>query len=96
MLIKLITCLFSQDADPIYDYSAYWQYHPFTALKQKGTSCLRQIHSWLHTTINDDIPGNLGVLAMQGFNLPLNVDKICKGFVTKHNRKLCTSYNYFI
>ena len=26
-------------------------------------SCLRRIHSWLHTTMTDDRLGNLGVLA---------------------------------
>ena len=31
-------------------------------------------YSWLHTTMKDDRQGNLGVLAMQGFRLSLNVD----------------------
>ena len=38
--------------------------------------------------------GNLGALAMQGFSLPLNVDKICKEFMTKHNRMCTTSVLY--
>ena len=41
--------------------------------------------------MKDDRLGNLGVLAMQGFSLPLKVDKICKEFVTKQNRRMCTT-----
>ena len=35
--------------------------------------------------MNDDRLGNLGVLAMEGFSLPLkfNVDKICKLNITE-------------
>ena len=40
-------------------------------------------HSWLRTTMNNDRLGNLGVLAMEGFSLPLNVDKICKLNITE-------------
>ena len=54
---------------------------------EKSFSCLRQIHTWLRTTMKDDRLGNLGILAMEGFSLPLNVDEICREFVTKHNRK---------
>ena len=32
-------------------------------------------YPWLHTTMKDDRLGNLGVLAMQGFILSLNVNK---------------------
>ena len=35
----------------------------------------------LYVLFKDDRPGNLGVLAMQGFSLPLNVDKTCKELV---------------
>ena len=37
--------------------------------------------------MNDERLGKLGVLAMQGFSFPLNVEQICKEFVTKHSRK---------
>ena len=41
--------------------------------------------------MSDDRLGNLRVLTMQGFSFPLNVEQICEEFVTKHNRKLCTT-----
>ena len=41
--------------------------------------------------MSDDRLGNLGVLVMQGFSLLLNVDSICKDFMTKHNRKMCSA-----
>ena len=45
--------------------------------------------TWLRTTMKDDRLSNLRILAMQGFSQPINVDEICKEFVTKHNRKMC-------
>ena len=51
--------------------------------------------------MSDERLGNLGVLAMQGFSFLLNVEQICKEFVTKDNRKMCTrsvlcdQYEYF-
>jgi len=41
--------------------------------------------------MKDDRLGNLGILAMEGFSLPLNVDEICKEFLTKLNRKMCST-----
>ena len=59
----------------------YWQYYPLAALRQKGLPLDlvsgKFIHGYLLLAMKDDRLGNLGVLAIQGFNLPLNVDKIC-------------------
>ena len=41
--------------------------------------------------MNDDRLGNLGVLAMEGFSLPLNVDKICKLNITEECVKVFMS-----
>ena len=41
--------------------------------------------------MSDERLGNLDMLAMQGFGFPLNIEQICKEFVTKHNRKMCTT-----
>ena len=40
-------------------------------------SCLRQIHSWLRTTTTRERLGKLVVLALHGFDIPVNVDRIC-------------------
>ena len=41
--------------------------------------------------MSDERLGKLEMLAMQGFSFPLNVEQICKEFVTKHNRQMCTT-----
>ena len=50
--------------------------------------CLRQIHSWLRSTMANERLGNLAVLAFQGFDIQLSVDQICQSFPQKH-RKMC-------
>ena len=42
---------------------------------ERTFSWLRQIHSWLRTTMKNDRLGNLRVLAVQGFSLPINYAK---------------------
>jgi len=92
---KSVTYLLSEDVDPIFFPNVRELFCILAVLPigsteaERSFSCLRQIHTWLRTTMNDDRLGNLGVLAMQGFSLPLNVDEICKEFVAKHNRKMC-------
>ena len=44
-------------------------------------------NSWLQITMSDD---SLGVLAMQGFSLSLNMDSTCKDFMPKYDRKMCS------
>jgi len=92
---KSITYLLSEDVDAIFFPNLRELFCILAVLPigsteaERSFSCLRKIHTWLCTTMKDDILGNLGVLAMQGFSLPLNVDEIYKEFVTKHNRKMC-------
>ena len=87
---KSITHLLSEDADPIFfpnirELLCILTILPIGSTEAERTfSFLRQIHSWLRTTMKDDRLGNLGVLAMQGFSLPLTIDNICKEFVTTH------------
>ena len=47
-----------------------------SAETERSFSCLRQIHSWLRTTMTDKRLGNLRELAIQRFDILLNVDKI--------------------
>ena len=47
-----------------------------SAETETSFSCLRQIHSWLRTTMTDKRLGNLRELAIQRFDILLNVDKI--------------------
>ena len=49
------------------------------------------VSDMLVAIMSDERLGNLGVLAMQGFSFPLNVEQIYKEFVIKHNRKMCTT-----
>ena len=53
-------------------------------------SYLRQIHSWLRSTMTNERLGNLAVLAFQGFDIQLSVDQICQSFTQKHHRKMCS------
>ena len=52
-----------------------------SAETERSFSCLRQIHSWLRTTMTEDRIGNIGVLAVHGFNVPLSIEKICDTFI---------------
>lgn len=94
---KSITHLLSEDADSIFfpnirELLCILAILPIGSTEAERTfSCLRQIHLWLRTTMKDDQLGNLGVLVIQGFSLPLTVDNICKEFMTKHNRKMCST-----
>jgi len=96
---KSVTYLLSEDVDPIFFLNVRELFCILAVLPigsteaERSFSCLRQIHTWLRTT---DRLGNLGVLAMQDFSLPLNVDDICKEFVTKHNRKCAVQVFYMI
>ena len=81
---KSVTQLLCQDADPIFfpnvrELLCILAVLPVgSAEAERSFSCLRQIHSWLHTTMADDRLGNLGVLALQGFDVQLNVQQICE------------------
>ena len=71
---KSSTRLLCEDADPVFfpnvrELLCILAVLPVgSAEAERSFSCLRQIHSWL---------GNIGVLAVHGFNVPLNIEKIC-------------------
>ena len=50
-----------------------WKVH-CEKIKERSFSCLRQIHTWLRTTITSDRLGNLGVIGMQGFNYEISIE----------------------
>ena len=56
----------------------------------RSFSCLRQVHTWLRTTMTCDRLGNLGVLALHGFGIPLNIRRICSTFRSQHPRRMCS------
>ena len=51
-----------------------------SAEAERSFSCLRLIHSWLHSTMTIERLGNLGVLGIHGFDFPLSVDQKCQSF----------------
>ena len=78
--------LLCQDADPIFfpnkrELLCILEVLPIgSAEAERSFSCLRQIHSWLRSTMSNERLGNLGVLACQGFDIQLSVDQICQSF----------------
>ena len=48
------------------------------------------MRTWLGTAMACDRLGNLGVLALHGFDIPLNVKRICSTFRSKHPRRMCS------
>jgi len=93
---KSVTQLLCQDADPIFfpnvrELLCVLAVLPIgSAEAERSFSCLRQIHSWLRTTMTDDRLGNLGVLALQGFDIQPSVDQICETFKKKNHRRMCS------
>ena len=41
------------------------------------------------TTMTCDRLGDLGVLALHGFDILLNIEKICSTFRSQHPRRMC-------
>ena len=89
---KSVTQLLCQDADPIFfpnvrELLCILAVLPVgSAEAERSFSCLRQIHSWLRTTMTDNRLGNLGVLALQGFDTQPNVQQVCETFKKKYNK----------
>ena len=94
---KSVTQLLCQDADPIFfpnirELLCVLAVLPIGSTEaERSFSCLRQIHSWLRTTMTDERLGNLGVLALQGFDAQLDIDGICETFKRENHRKMCSS-----
>ena len=84
--IKSITQLLSEDADLLFfsnvrELLCILAVLPIgSAEAERSFSCLRQVHTWLRTTMTCDKLGNLGVLALHGFDILLNIEKICSTF----------------
>ena len=57
-------------------------------------SCLRQMHSWLRSTMTNERLGNLAVLAFQGFDIQLSVDQICQSFTPNTVQKVRYTIRY--
>ena len=55
---------------------------------ERSFSCLRQIHTWLRTTMTSDRLGNLGAIGMQGFNYEISIEKCCEQFKLRNPRKM--------
>ena len=92
---KSLTQLLSEDADPIFfpnirELLCILAILPIgNAEAERSFSCLRQIHSWLRTTMTSEILGNLGILALHGFDIDLNTSNICEQFKSIHPRRMC-------
>ena len=95
---KFVTSLLCEDADHIFFPNVRELLCIFLAILPIGSTeaersflCLRQVPSWLRTTMSDDRLGNLGVLALHSFDFELNTQTICENFIKKHPRKMCKS-----
>ena len=87
---KSVTSLLCKDVDPIFFPNVRGLLCILAILPigsteaERSFSCLRQVHSWLRTTMSDDRLGNLGVLALHDFDFELNTQIICENFIKKH------------
>ena len=94
--IKSITQLLSEDADLLFlsnvrELLCILAVLPVGSVEaERSFSCLRQVHTWLRTTMTCDRLGNLGVLALHGFDILLNIEKICSTFRIQHPRRMCS------
>ena len=59
-----------------------------SAEAERSFSCLLQIHSWLRTAMSEERLGNIGVLVVHRFNVPLNIEKICDTFIRPNPRRM--------
>lgn len=94
---KSITQLLCEDCDPMFfpnirELLCILVVLPIgSAEAERSFSCLRQLHTWLRTTMSAERLGKLGVLALHSFDVPLDTDKICATFKTKNPRKMCSA-----
>ena len=91
---KSITRLLCEDADPVFfpnvsELLCILAVLPVgSAESERSFSYLRQIHSWLRTTMTEKSLGNIGVLAAHVFNVPLNIEKICDTFIRRNPSRM--------
>ena len=92
---KSITNLLSEDADPIFipnvrELLTILAVLPIGSVQaERSFSCLRQIHTWLRTRMTGERLGNLGVLALHGYDYALNTSSISESFIRK-NPRMCS------
>ena len=91
---KSLTHLLSEDADPIFfpnvrELLCILSVLPIGSTEaERSFSCLRQVHIWLRSTMTEERLGNLGVLAVHGFDHIIVTETICKIFEQKNPRKM--------
>ena len=61
---------------------------------ERSFSCLRQVHSWLRTTMSDDQLGNQGILSLHDFDFELNTQNICETLLKSTLEKCVNHYCY--
>ena len=94
---KSITRLHCEDADPVFfpnvrEILCILAVLPVGSREaERSFSCLRQIHSWLQTTMTEERLGDIGVLAIHGFNCPLNIKIFCRKSSLKNVHELLLS-----
>ena len=93
---KSLSQLLSEDSDPIFFPNIRELVCILAVLAigsaetERSFSCLRKIHSWLCTTMTSERLGNLGILALHGFDIDLNTSKICEQFKSIHPSRMCS------
>ena len=94
---KSLTTLLSEDADPFFfpnirELLCILSVLPIGSTEaERSFSCLRQIHTWLRSTMTEERLGNLGVIALHGFTYPIDISKVCTVFMQKHPRRMSNS-----
>ena len=91
---KSLTHLLPEDADPIFfpnvrELLCILSVLPIGSTEaERSFSCLRQVHTWLCSTMTEERLGNLRVLAVHGFDHIIETETICKIFEQKNPRKM--------
>ena len=92
---KSITNLLCEDADPIFfpnvrELLTILAVLPIGSVQaERSFSCLRQIHTWLRNRMTGERLGNLGVIALHGYDYALNTSSICESYIQKYPRRMC-------
>ena len=94
---KSVTALLSEDADPIFfpnvrELLCILGVLPVgSAEAERSFSSLRQNHTWLRTNMTDNRLGNRGVIAHHGFDIHIDVNKVCATFISANARRMSST-----
>ena len=94
---KSVTALLSEDADPIFfpnvrELLCILGVLPVgSAEAERSFSSLRQIHTWLRTNMTNNRLGNLGVIAHHGFDIHIDVNKVCATFISANASRMSST-----